>query len=427
VTQPSRRRFLRCSTLAAGALAFPRTSLAAAPSWVHKLSLGDDFSDLRFLAPLLAKARIVQLGENGHGTAEATTVRSRIARFLYEELDFRVLAFESSLFLCHLAETRARDVEAQRTLTSSLVGVWHTHEMLPLFEAVRRSYGTARPLRLAGFDVQPIGSNKKLRPTFFADMLSAVDAEYARAAAALDTAFLAEYDKGSAARRAYLRSEGARLAGEFERLAAFIKARLADIQRHAGATAPLVARQEALSMAAYVRFQAAADMRQYAEIRDEGMFENLRFLAEELYPDSKIIVWGHNYHLRHDNAAIPATPTVFPGVQARSMGTWTRKHFGDRVFTVGQYERAGIAFDNSRQPYDIAAPGKDTLEGRLSELADGRAFVNLGAGAKTEEGEWINRPVVGRYNGQHPETITPAAQYDALLMLPTVSPPRFLY
>jgi erythromycin esterase len=398
------------------------------PAGVHEVSLEAlDFSDLRFLAPLLSNVRIVQLGENGHGTAEATRLRVRIARYLCEQLGFGVLAFESSLFLCHLADVRAPETEPQRTLTASLVGVWHTGEMVPLFEAMRDWRRAGRRVHLAGFDVQPIGSNRKLRPAFFGDLLRAVDAEYAQTIVALDSEFLAAYDKGSSARREYLRANAERLSIGYERLALFISDRLQALQERAGKETPLVARQEARSIAAYVRFQSAADMRRYAEIRDEGMFENLRFLAADLFPGRKIIVWGHNYHLRHDNAAVPPTKEVFPGVQARSMGSWTRANFGPQVFTVGQYERAGTALDNSRKEYAISQPAPGTLEQRLSQLSNGPVFLNIREAAATKQGEWLNQPLTARYNGQHPETLVPSAQYDAVVMLPNVTPPHFLY
>lgn len=51
------------------------------------------------------------------------------------------------------------------------------------------------------------------------------------------------------------------------------------------------------------------------------MADNLEFLLRELYPGKKIIVWGHNFHSQHDNAAIPPEPNVFPGVRVRSTAT----------------------------------------------------------------------------------------------------------
>jgi erythromycin esterase len=428
----TRRAFLRRTALAgAGVLTaapwLQERRPGSTPRWVHDISLSSpDFDDLRFLTPLLSNARIVQLGENGHGAAQSMQLRARIAAFLCEALGFSVLAFESSLFLCHMANVEARQ-DSRRMLTSSLIGVWHTEEMLPLFERISRSQGSGRPLQLAGFDVQPIGAGRRRRPAFFGEVAGSIDADYGRAVAALDTEFLDAYDKGSRPRRAYFREHGARLSAGYERLAAFLDGRMGDLERAVGRAAPLVARQEALSMAVYVRYQSAADMRSYAEGRDEGMFRNLKFLAEELFPSQKIVVWGHNYHLRHDNAAIPPTEAIFPGVTARSMGTWTRQHFGEAVLTIGQYEAVGTALDNARKPYTIEVPAEGTFEGRLHALSDAPAFINLHAASGTKDGAWVETAVPARYNGQHPETLVPARQYDAVLMLPSVSPPHFLY
>jgi erythromycin esterase len=351
--------------------------------------------------------------------------RARIARFLHRELGFSVLAFESSLFICHLADLRAATRDPQRTLSSSVIGVWHTAEMLPLFEYLHETRASSSVLRLAGFDVQPIGGNRKQRPAFFSNLVAAIDPEYATTVQALDTEFLAAYDAGGSERRAYLRAHVDRLAAQYEALASFIERHISALQQSAGREAPLVAAQEARSAAAYIRFQTAPDMRAYTERRDRGMFENLRFLAERLFPSQKIIVWGHNYHLRHENEAIPAVTEIFPGVAAHTMGTWTREHFGRRVFTIGEYAFEGEAVDNSRTPYTIARAAEGSLEQRLLEATGGAASIVELAGAAAPP--WARTVLSARYNGQQEQMLTPAAQYDAILFLPRVSPPRFLY
>jgi erythromycin esterase len=421
--QPSRREFLQRS---ASALCALRLQALDRRAGTHELAIdSSDSSDLQFLVPLLANVRIVQLGENGHGESESMRVRARIARFLVEQLDFDVLAFESSLFLAYLADQRLGDTDARRTLTSSLIGVWHTREMLPLFEFMRERRAAGKPIHLAGFDVQPIGSNRKQRPAFFGDLAAQLDPDFARTAVSLDNEFMEAYSKPSAQRREYLRANGERLAADYDRLAAFFERHVEKLTREKG-DAALIARQEAQSAAAYVRFQSAADMRKYAETRDEGMFENLKFFAEQLFKDRRIVVWGHNYHLRHENAAIPPSKEVFPGVEARSMGTWTRRHFGRRVYTIGQYERTGTAIDNSRKEYQISAPGERTLEARLMRPGDKALFIDINQARTAAEGDWLDRPVIARYNGQHPETFVPSVQYDAVLMLQKVSPPGFV-
>jgi erythromycin esterase len=172
------------------ALSLTTTLLAPQASPIRPIAAlsSDDFADLQFLKPLLTDARIVQLGEAGHGMGEMNQLKARIVRFLQQELGFSVLAFESSLYLGYQADSRAADVSPQSTLTSSLIGVWHTREVLPLFERLKTSRGASRPIRLAGFDVQPIGSGKKTRPAFFRTIVSATDPAYGSEVEAFDTA-----------------------------------------------------------------------------------------------------------------------------------------------------------------------------------------------------------------------------------------------
>jgi erythromycin esterase len=354
-------------------------------------------------------------------------VRARLARFLHEALGFNVIAFESSLFLCHRGDAGVAGSTAQSALTRSLVGVWHTREMLPLFEYIKGTRERATPLRFAGFDVQPIGSGKKERPQFFASLVRVTDPKYAEEVRQFDATFVAELDKGSSARREYLRANAATLIKGYEALAVFLSANRAAIEKSAGREAGLVATQEARSMAAYVRYQTAADMKDYAEGRDRGMADNVAFLAEQLFPDAKIIVWGHNYHLRHDNAAIAPRPEVFPGVPARSMGSWVRERFGSRVYTIGQYEFEGGSVDNARKPYAISPAVEASLEGRLAASGLDVAFVDLKSAAGQPEFRWLNEPVRARYNGQHEQTLIPVRQYDAVLFVTKVSPVSFLY
>jgi hypothetical protein len=144
--------------------------------------------------------------------------------------------------------------------------------------------------------------------------VTVIDPDYAAEVVSLDRKFIEEYERGSSARRQYLRDNQDVLVAGYERLAEFIERNRAALEQRVGREVPLVARQEARSMVAYVRQQAASEMKDYAEIRDRAMADNVLFLLEELFPGEKVIVWGHNYHVRHDGAAIPPREEIFPGV-----------------------------------------------------------------------------------------------------------------
>jgi len=118
-------------------------------------SLGaSDFSDLRFLAPLLKDKRIVQLGESSHGVAEFNLAKVRLVRFLHEDLGYDVIAFESSFADCDRTQRRSAALSAEELMRGCLSGVWRTAEVLPLLEYVKATQRTDRPLAIAGFDIQ---------------------------------------------------------------------------------------------------------------------------------------------------------------------------------------------------------------------------------------------------------------------------------
>ena len=406
-------------------------------SRLHSVAVrSESFEDLSFLGPLLASKRVVQLGESSHGVREYNLVKSRLVRYLHEKLGFQVIVFESALYQCWDADLLAAEAEAVDTLQDCLFGVWHTQELVPLFEHLKESQNDPEPLTLAGFDVQPIGRNKADRPRFLADVVAVIDADYAERVLDLDTEFLEVYSRKSRERRAFFRGEGAGMKASYDNLVAFLdqhRERL--MERFAGspeAQAPLIARQTAASMASYIAQQTAPDTRSYVERRDAGMAENLLFIVEQLFPDDKVIVWGHNFHLRHDNSAIEPPDDMFPDVPARTMGSWVKERLGDQLYTIGFYVYEGTAVDNSRTVYEIERPREGSLEATLHRLAQEYepghgVFIDLSRVPSRGPLAGLSESMSARHHGTTPLTLVPDEQYDGVILLPSASPPEFLY
>lgn len=72
----------------------------------------EDFSDLMPLKALIGSARVVALGEQSHGDGSTFKAKCRLVRFLHQEMNFDVLAWESGLFDCRrVDEMFAKGVE----------------------------------------------------------------------------------------------------------------------------------------------------------------------------------------------------------------------------------------------------------------------------------------------------------------------------
>ena len=387
----------------------------------------DNFDDLQFLKPLLEGRRIIQIGESHHMVAEYGTTKTRLIKFLHQEMGFDVLAFESSIYECFAADlARMSPAEA---LNASIFGVWATEEVRGLFDYLKASQATSRPLIFRGFDPQ-ISSRTGVatRPAFFRRLIEAIDADYAAEVFAFDTMVLDRFSRDSAA---FARAEEPRLVAFYERLSAFFASHRERLQMLFPAEeAPLVAERTAWSMIRHVQQlrsflndNSDASMDGHMAIRDGAMADNISFLARDLYPDKKIIVWAANIHVRH---ASEQTSWQFP-----TMGGWLAERFRDELYTIGLYANRGRVNSGTRAEDTIEPAPDGTMEHLLSQMRAPVLFVDFLHAGSEPGTKWMFESIPTRdaelfVPGMRTVPIVPRDQYDGVLLFDTVSPPRFL-
>lgn len=368
----------------------------------------DDFSDLQFLKPLLAGKRVVQLGESAHGVAEFNWMKSRLVRFLHRELGFDVVAFESSLTACDIADARMGTAAPADVMRDCIFGVWHSTETLGLFEYLGHERAVGRHISLAGFDTQ---NSSRARPEVSARLVRHVDR--------VDPA-LAERIRGFEVQ--LVAPIGARLASDMKAAYAAAAERLAEdrkVLRTLHAARPVeidLAIQELRSRVRLVEQLAGPQTTERVRVRDEGMAANLDFLLDHVYPGRKVIVWAHNFHVAREQHGV-AGPNA--------MGAWVARRRGAEVYTVGLYMGRGVAMQNDRRRYEIVPPGPDSLEAVLASAGWKMSFFDL-AHARPGEGSWMVAPMAVREWGVNAATLVPARAFDALIYIDTVTPPEYL-
>jgi len=119
----------------------------------------DDFTGYEVLAKKIGDANIVLLGEQTHGHGTTFIAKTKIIKYLVENLGFDVLAFESSfyeinkLWDCDLTLSKKMD-----STKNEIYGIWSkTEEFKPLINYVMARNAGGKRLDLSGFDCKHEG------------------------------------------------------------------------------------------------------------------------------------------------------------------------------------------------------------------------------------------------------------------------------
>ncbi len=379
-------------------------------------SAGDEFADLQFLKSVVGERRLVQLGESGHGVAQFDSAKVRLVKFFHEQMGFDVMAFESSLYECFAANTATSAIDM---LLRSIFTVWATNEVLPLFDYIRSTQLTEHPLILAGFDTQ-ISSARGVaqRPAFFRRIVAAVDVDYADEVAAFDNDFVTRTRND--------RSRDDASEAFYDRLETFLREhRDRLVEAFSGQPDPVIAERTAHSMVRFIRQLRASAARPGdtgpeggGAIRDAGMADNLTALASDLYPDRKILIWAHNFHIRHANESTASVQ--------RTMGSFIVERFRPDLYTIGLYMNQGTAALNDRSIYIIRPASSGSMEWVMAGAGPSALFVDFLHQTPQPGNEWMFQPVATREWGLSSLSLVPRDQYDGVLFIDRVVSPSYL-
>jgi erythromycin esterase len=348
----------------------------------------EDFSDLEPLADAIGAARVVQLGEPSHGAGACLAAKARIVKFLHQRHGFDVLIWESSLYDVALAQAGMRG--ADDAMTAARRGVFTLWSMAaqvkPLFDTIKVSQATVRPLEMAGFDMQVTadGSTKVFAQDLRTFVAGLRDQALRDRATGLAEQGLAARERLFAG-KFMVQDDLDALTAATRGLGALIVDRRADFERVRGPLGTDFMLHAIQNMQADAAFRAefahaSATTAARESSRDAINAANLRWLLEAQYAGRKAIVWAHDVHVM--NAYYDSN---FRGVhlqqQAGDMkptGTFIAGWLGKQVYTIGMTAFQGEDGFAMGGPATPVAPAPDgSLEARLHAMGHAYAFVDF--------------------------------------------------
>lgn len=307
---------------------------ACPPGTVNEiLSLtSTDYKDLDFLKPLLKDKRVVLLGESSHGIGDYYALKSRMIRYLHQECGFKVLALESGIADIFLEFQKIDSLSPVKLRNNTVFGNFQCKEIMPLFDYIKESQQRSNPIIYSGFDSQNFGASYQLLQKIMHDLEGRTG----------DSVFrnISGYFRIPSMLWQEDRKPLFALADSIKSAATYT---LDCINRHE----QTILQQYKLSPLAFRFLQrAVSNYRESVSLdwntedpvskRDSLMAANLFWLMDEIYPNQKFIIWGHNGHI--DKKSPDQNPYKW-------MGHFVRERFGKDAFHIGLFAKEGETFE----------------------------------------------------------------------------------
>jgi erythromycin esterase-like protein len=254
------------------------------------------------------------------------TAKIKMVKYLHEECGFDVLAFESPMYnLSKINELLEMGMITPKEMGWNISGIWNTQEVKELFEYLIETRKTKHPLIFAGFDESFFNSsckgNLKEDYSVFIDSLEKISNVKIK----LDSLF---YNKIKlVAEKSYSFSklpveDTLLLNNKFDEIRNVLKKVNYEIYIYLNFWKHMTDNLQSVYRKKYNTGN-----------RDLQMAKNVIFLAENLYPDKKIILWAATTHLLFNTLDIEEFKKN-ETYQKNKMGVYLRNRYKEKYYLL---------------------------------------------------------------------------------------------
>ena len=438
--------------------ACPDQAPTAFLNWAKKtavplVSIGspDDIRDLRSLRKAIGGARVVGLGEAARRVQEFYEVRTKLLKFLVEDMGFTGFAMETGFaeaikvndfVLGRIGEP----ANWQDWFTFGFGDELETQAMLRWMRQYNQDSRHVRKIHFYGIDVMVPYSNPVTALTVAFAYLDKVDPTFVSSPTRRDLQALVQKFLGSGGSRANMEKS----------FRAYATLSNTDRNAYTAAIADLLARFEAKRVDYLARSNdeayewarhAAVAARQLDatyradiagaqpgeqfnavnpasiwEARDAAMLENLTWTLHQEGASGRLMLWAHNAHI--SKGSVPSTRADVVGLweQGPRLGLLLDKVLGANYFSIGTtFYEGKPQWQNAR---DAAACG--TLGGELARISGPAFSLDIRSNRKaTASLAWLDKPRIMPADNQASDyRVVPSQAWDAMVFIRHITPVR---
>ncbi|MCD4794669.1 MAG: erythromycin esterase family protein [Bacteroidales bacterium] len=368
---------------------------------INQTDFSEDYKDLEFLKKIIGDNRFVLLGESSHFVEEYSKIKKRLIKFLHKEMGFDVILFESDFFNCNTSYLICDSLSTKEFLDNSIFGLWHTKINYKLFEYIKETKKTETPLLFSGFDIRKSNiTENQLLYAYYKNYLKPKDyAEFVN----LDT-ITNKYFRNvilNKNKKAFNQSLSLKLTDRYNTLQNSINKYKKNIDRE-------IFKRIILNKKYLINIIeiAKSDAKKYIDMRDKFMAENIEWIADNLYPDKKIIIWAHNAHVMNNK-------------EYMSMGYYFSDKIKKQSYTVGIFGLKG-SWGYGENIHNENNLKKNSLEAVICNTNNEISFINLNENFNIDYNKkvylWKQKKTIRKIN----------QEYDGLLFIRNITPSIYL-
>lgn len=351
----------------------------------------EEVYDFSCIKEVLADKRVVMLGEADHGDAASFAIRAALVKYLHLQCGFNIFAIEADFFSLYRGWMQAKSSKDVEDLAQNVYSFWRKDksmqslwgffsERFAVKNHIERPDGekpdterpdTERPIVVAGFDVR---HNSRFANEIVSEIENIIKLNNIEAPN--------DFEKFQATLLELLTKEYKHKVSAYDRQQFFFC--LSELQTR-------FAENEQADPEIQFWLQELKNLEYTArnawgfEYRDVGMAKNVLWLLEERYPDEKIIVWAHNFHIAKDSVEVASASEsyrdhvkLFPDT---IMGDVLHQKIGNDLYALGLISGGGkynrLAYQANHEDVTEIVVSEESLANQLNQEEGEVLFVDL--------------------------------------------------
>lgn len=269
---------------------------------LNSINPSDEYeTDLEVLNNMADKAKVVALGEVTHGASQIYQLKHRIIKHLFEKMNFDVFSIESNM--PNANETNSFIIDGlgdpEQYVRNLGFWTWNTQEMKDLIIWMKNhNIKKKHKVRFTGFDMQDYKAA-------FKELEENITNKKVKRQIRSLKAYMGNNSSEENGINSYNEESRNYIDKELEKIKAHILKKNPDEN----------SRNWCLQMVQLIRQELFLE----GHNRDEFMANNLKWIMKQ-NPDSKIITWGHNGHIKNTDG---------------SMGYFLKENMGEEYLSIG--------------------------------------------------------------------------------------------